>query len=342
MVAQEEGAGVTSGSAVMGLLVWFSISGPSERDEQGKRFTHPLWVNTDDLAQWFSELELDPHYLPTKINAVNAFRAASSKISAEYDLPLAGQRARLVVEEVRVDEVQIIRHINREVIDSRRVKTASDKVAELRFNRGRRNSSGRISGSETLTVHPRYTMPDFDKEILNAELTKFVERYKHMSSFRDDGDVRTILREYLRGLDAVAIEPSKGIYFVHLEHADILDRLAGLVSLIGPACTLRQLPLMDCFEAQQMVADAFDEQLEDEVRILLRDIARYLKGVGKGSIAPTKYSEFSNKYGKIKERRDTMSRDLNVTPSRGDQALSEARTLIAELVQRVDPTKRRR
>ena len=338
-----EAAGVTSSTSVMGLLVWFSIIGVSERDAHGKRFTQPLWVNTDDLARWFSELELDPLYLPTKINAVNAFRSASSKISAEYDLPVAGQRARLVVEEVRADNEQIIRHINREVVDSRRIKTASDKVAELRFNRGRRNASGRISGSESLTVHPRYTMPEYDKEILNAELAKFVERYEHQSSFRDDDDVRTILREYLRGLDAVAIEPSKGIYFVGLEHADILDRLAGLVSLVGPACALRQLPLMDCFEAQQMVADAFDEQLEDEVRILLRDVARCLQGIGKsGSIAPTKYSEFSNRYGKIKERRDSMSRELNTTPIRGDQALSEARTLIAELVQRVDPAKRRR
>src|SRR5664280_3130028 len=105
----------------IGALVWFSIAGTVTYID-GKRTTIPVSVSYEH----FDNLNLDPSFLPSPIRKVDAFRAASTAAKDNYPLPPEGQFAELLVREVTFELDQVIRHVMREVRDTRGEKLSYD------------------------------------------------------------------------------------------------------------------------------------------------------------------------------------------------------------------------
>ena len=109
----------------IGALVWFSIAG-TVTYVNNKRTTIPVSVSYETLKQHFDALNLDASFLPPPIRKVDAFRAASTAAKDNYPLPTDGQYAELLVREVTFDFDQVIRHVMREVRDTRGEKLSYD------------------------------------------------------------------------------------------------------------------------------------------------------------------------------------------------------------------------
>lgn len=310
----------------LGLLFWFTIAGAPGRDEDGRRVAGAVAVSNEDLTNWFTDLGLDPHYLPPQIAAINAFRTSSSRIAASYDLPVTGQRAKLVVEEVVSDPNQVRRYILREVTDSRHRKVWRDRAAELRYFKARRTSAGKIPGTERLRVIYRADLPALDRRIVEEQVELFQQRYELASNMRGDTDVRSMVRAYVRGLGAIMLA-EKGLYFIAAQHEQTIRALGQLLDRLGPGSSLHLCPLVDTPEQRDMIGAAMNRQTEDDAWALMTAIRRHSNGAT-GALSTTKVEEFTRTLGALTGRHAARLSWLGLSTERGDVALRLAQELI--------------
>lgn len=324
----------------IGSILWFSISGTVERAD-GKRSTVPVRVTHDQLEQWFEEFDLDKRFLPPRIAKVHAFRTACSEAVEKYALPTEGQTAELMVREVDFNPDFRIHHVIREVKDRRGKELAYEKVATLKFHRAPRTSKGKKStGAEFYKSAVMHGVSQLDRDHIEALLQRFDARYNDLCTNLQAQAIRGMIRNYVTALNAIAVKPSGGVYFIHASRQNTLDGLQKLVQRIGQGSTLHQLPLIDTVEQREMLTDAFQDEVEDDVRLLLKDIAEAnekAKAAGKGAkISPTKYADFSSRYTAITERAEEYTRVLGLAQGRAGAALELALDSVMEMATRID------
>lgn len=329
------------GLHTLGSILWFTIGGSTTYDAKGARVTAPLRVSYEAVEAAFSQLGLDPQFLPPRIRPIDCFRKATGGVTAEYaiesDIPDA--RVTLVVKEVNVTTEQVERHVIREIRDGRRQTIGHQKVAELKFFRGRRTAAGRVPGTEQFTSALRAGLPDEEREQLVRLIERAQGEYEALNAHLTSQAIRGILRAYLVHLHAVAVRPSGGIYFVSNDSMDVVIKLQDFVSGLGPGCALHQLPLVDTTEQRDMLTDAYQTEVEDDVRELMRDIVAYQEK-NADRVSGAKYAEFNVRYQAILERSDAYSSELGLAQERAAGALGTASMVLGELANHIDVRKR--
>jgi hypothetical protein len=332
----------------IGSILWFSIAGTIERAD-GKRTTVPVRVTHDQLETWFDELDLDKDFLPPRIKKVDAFRKASSQAVAEYPGPKDGQTTKLRVEEIDYNPEFVLRHILRDVHDKRTQTSTSAHVATLKFMRGGRTSAGVNASSQHykhsintnlielgLDQKPtgqRYPLPEADRKMIKQVIEEFDERYTDLAANLHSDAVRAVIRNYLASLNAIGVKPSGGVYFVHTSRQPTVDALQELVRRVGQGCTFHQLPLLDTLDQRQMLTEAFQTEVQDEVDKLLKEIAgANEKARSKGNkIPPAEYAKFMDAYQDIVSRSEEYTRVLGLAQGRAGVALETALDAVVEM-----------
>lgn len=318
------------GHDIIGSLLWYSITG---------------LVTNDQLADAFDACGLDANFLPRGISPANAFKSACtivSRANTAYPLAVNGQIASLEIKSITADAEQMVYHILRNVTDGKREKAHQDKVGEIRFNRGRRVQTGRVPGSESYRSIIRSGISPLDLEQVTSLIARFDATYLQLTTYRDSADVRTILREYLSELNAIAVKPQGALYFVGTEHQDILDRLQQFVRMINPENLFHQVPLVDTDEQRDMLGEAFTNQLLDEANGLIGKIRTYRDTIGRDPADARKYAAFRADYETILSRREDALERLDRTDARAAATLELLFNQISDLAKSANAATKRR
>jgi hypothetical protein len=342
----------------IGSLVWFSISGTVERPD-GKRTLIPVRVPHDTLKEWFDELDLDPRYLPPQPILANVFRRVTSDAKDEYKLSPGTEDEKTVklrVEEIDYNPEYILRHVMRDVIDPRKQNAITAHCATLKFLRAGRTSKGKRPGDtyKTETLHTlteigldgkptgnTFSLPKFEQDRVAQLIADINAAYADHSINLHSNVLRAVIRNYLVDLNAIAVKPQGAVYFVHNSRQPTIDSLQALVERIGQGCYLHQVPLLDTHEQRQMLTDAFQDEVQDDIRVLLADVAelnvRSKKAAGK--ISPKKYAECNTRLQNIMSRADEYTRVLGLAQGRSAAAIEMGLDVVMDLATRIDPTK---
>src|SRR5664279_2823997 len=180
----------------IGALVWFSIAGTVSY-VNGKRTTIPVSVSYETLKQHFDDLNLDASFLPSPIRKVDAFRAASTAAKDNYPLPTEGQYAELLAREVTFDPDQVIRHVMREVRDTRGQKLSYDHVATLKFFRGGRIAEGKRHPGDHYRTQILHGLAPLDREHVQNLVATFEANYTTLSESLQSQALRAVIRSYV-------------------------------------------------------------------------------------------------------------------------------------------------
>jgi len=321
----------------IGALVWFSIAGTVTYVD-GKRTTIPVSVSYETLKQHFDDLNLDASFLPSPIREVDAFRAASTAAKDNYPLPTDGQYAELLVREVTFDSDQVIRHVMREVRDTRGEKLSYDHVATLKFFRGGRIAEGKRHPGDHYRTQILHGLAPLDREHVQNLVATFEANYTTLSESLQSQALRAVIRNYVSYLNAIIVKPTGGVYFVHHSRQPTLDALQELVRRIGQGCSFEQFPLVNTHDSRQMLTEAFQSEVENACRELLAEIAALNeKARAHGDrINVKKYAEMNGRYQEVLSRSEEYTRVLGLSQGRAGAALELAMDSVMDLATRLD------
>lgn len=322
----------------IGSILWYSISGTIDRSG-GDRIQVPVRVTRDQLEAWFHELKLDDSFLPPRILKVDAFRKASSEAKRLYDLP-NDLKAELYVDEVESNPDYVLRHVMRKVRDPRQpndeAKLTTEYMATLKFFRGGRTSKAKRASGDHYKSRPRPGLNALDMKHVESMLAEIDDRYTDLSANLTEDKIRGVIRNYLVNLNAIGVKPSGAVYFVHTSRQDTLDALEELVHRIGQGCTFDQFPLLDGEKSRAMLTEAFQTEVEDDVRLLLGKIAEANDKAKGGKISPKTYAELNAKYQEVASRAEEYTRVLGLAQGRAASKLEMALETVMELAGRLD------
>jgi hypothetical protein len=244
-------------------------------------------ITPDQLALWFTELDLDNSFLPGEIRASDVFEKITGPAGVKrvYAIGEAqstyrrnqggdtGQTATLMVRHVSRDSNEIVRHVVREVRNAGAKALSYDShVATVIFRRDQDPKAAHSAGS--LQVVPdadeigRLGL-DEQREVLRM-LDEITEAMRNGRLFLSADRLRKMIRDYVESLNPVRIK--SGDYFVGRQHVQTLARLRDLVRRFQNKSAVTRIPLPDAYEQREMVINAFVTQTDEELRRLSAEI----------------------------------------------------------------------
>ena len=310
-------------SVLLGKLVLFTIT-----DEK---------ITRQVLESRFLALGLDTDMLPPEIKPIDAFKKATSEAKEKYPLP--GDRQAIVLcRDVNSTTEYVRRQITREVKDARARTLSYSKAIDCTFYRARtvtdQNGRQRVQkGSERVQIKIDPTNLDAAELAAVKQIAKNIEdRYSEYYSHLDGNRLRATVRDYLKHLNAIEIKG--GVYFVHINHSDELNRLSTLVSGLGGGCMMHTIPLVDIERERQMVALAFEREASESLQEIAQECAA-LKANRK-SISPTAYARIKQRYDAVVEKANehmvTLQVSHDITGAAAEVALKAVLDLQEELL----------
>jgi hypothetical protein len=306
---------------VLGNIVWFRINDGD--------------YSPSDIEDYFTRTGLNPGYLPSDIKPVRAYEKASSCLAGQqHEYPLPGHVfGNVLVREVTRDDMRVVRHIVREVRDSRRVKLHSASVAELIFDKAVRTGGQGVLDQNRTNVRSRLTddahqiLDPSEVPIINNLLAAFDADYTRRVNNHDGDKVRGVVRNYLGYLNAVMMKD--GVYFVHRSRQSDLDALNEFVRLLGNGCSLEQMPIPDLKRLRESVVEAFQVEAEKELTEVVVAIQK-LRATRK-RVGPDAYAKVRAQYDSVLLKAQEYTRTLHLTQDRTAGAAEVALDALTEL-----------
>ncbi|MEU3907969.1 DUF6744 family protein [Streptomyces goshikiensis] len=292
-------------------------------------------VTREDLAGWFTELDLDEDLLPPPVRYVDAFERVTGpdgvRVTYPLDDPAATgpasrhrrrrgrgelvRTATLMLRPVRRDGGQIVRHVVREIRDEERTSLKYDtRLATCTFERD--NSLNSPEGAGTLTIAENSSaiakLPEAEQTTVRQMLTDLDAAFRLRCTYLTSDKLRSVIRRYVEHLSAIKVRPTGGVYFVHRQHAQTLGALRDLVSRFGQGSHLVRVPLPDQDEMREMIIAAFTTKAKDELDALAKDIAAAQRG-GRAEDARRLYERFTALQAATNEHSELLSTSLDDT-----------------------------
>lgn len=314
------GAGDLPEDAFVGSLLWFTI-------------TKRARVTPQDVEKRFIAQNLDPRYIPSLIAPANAFRKATGPEAHEHGYTLAdGHEAKALLRQLPSDRESMTRVVVRERIDAAGKALDHLEVGRVTFYKAAR---GAKAGSERVrfTLHDD-RLQDGERANLEVYLNKVNADYETYKTYLYDQPLRQMVREYVEGLNAVSVRPSGGLYFIHRSRWDEVRRLQALVEGLHDGCTLVLAPLPDLPEMREMLVEAFQDEIVDDVTKLVEAIQAD-RAAGKAVKADT-ISKYSDTVRTIAARAEEHTRVLEVSQDRTAGALENAYMVLAGLASQIE------
>lgn len=251
--------------ALLGQLLWFTVSGAD--------------VNLEQARQALADLGLSDNALPKMLQPSGAFRRAVRDVGRRFR-EVDDTRSELLVRSVGDDGDKMYRHLMLERADYRtgqKRQVSYVKVGEITFTRGTRTKQGYTGHSVDVvdTSHNAGDLLPEEREWLDAALGGFQDRFQHLLTHMDSQAVRNYVRSEISRMDGVCVKESGGVYFIAQANAGDLKALNSWVKSVGSYSHL--VPLLDLTDQRQMIAQAFEEETVAEVQRMMDEIAAILR-----------------------------------------------------------------
>lgn len=298
----------------LGCVLWFAIDGSDEA----------LPVSGDQLAGWFAELGFDPVFLPRATLTIDAFRSASSNLSARY---FVGRREiTLGVRQTASNGGQVTRQIERTEVDETG-KVHTTRVAQLQFFRPRRVAGGRVKGSETIATMVHRGLEGRDRDEVTGLVDKFKARYEAFCRQTSVPAVRVMLRHMLAQHDGVLLRSAGGGYFLPADREDAVLRLRELTHRIGERIRVHVMPVPNHPEQLELVTEAIQDDVADRCDILIREIEDWLQANPDRGVPATKFRQWRNEARFVMDRMSAYA-DLYGPLPRAAALIEDVATLL--------------
>jgi hypothetical protein len=139
------------------------------------------------------------------------------------------------------------------------------------------------------------------------------------------------------GLNSVSLRSSGGVYFVHKSRRDTVLKLTSLINeRIGSGCRLHLMPLVDSGYQREMLTEAFQDEVEENVGKLLGKVAKLNEQYRGKNVPPAKYAEIQEAYSDTLSRSEEYTRVLGLAQDRAAVALELALDSIADVAMRLE------
>lgn len=315
-------AGMDEG-AFIGSILYFEFRQPK--------------VTREDLERWFVELGLSDSYLPLPIKPIEAFKRATG-VTAKHRYTLPGDlEVELFVEHISTDDDRITRYIIRRVLDAKGKEIAYNTVGEAVFYKAGRTTRQKGTGGESVKMQV-VGSPDAVDE---AEVRKFIDTmHKDYRFFYDHyyvQAIRDMVRNYITSLNAISVRSGGAVYFVHRSRWDTVNRLTELVNnKIGNGCRIHVMPLIDTDYQRDMLSEAYQDEVEQEVDKLLGKVAKVNESAKGKKVRPKDYAELQDAWQDLSSRSTEYTSIFNTRQERAATALEMALDALMEMATRID------
>jgi len=253
-------------------------------------------ISPEELEKRYANLGLDPKRLPNSIKPINAFEKATQSINGTNWTMADGTTATLLCREVVNDRGAMTRHLVREVRDGANVRLRHDTVAELIFYKAVAKDAGRDEGTQV----PRFTawphaMADEELPHVQEALLAIRNAYAQMTQFYDGQALRRTVRSYMLALDGIELKGS--VYFVPVEQADTVEKIAELLNDIGNGTEMQLMPLVDLPKQRTWVVEKFQTESVEKLKKLAGECNRVMNT--RKTITGDAYLKLKNEYDEV-------------------------------------------
>lgn len=219
---------------LLGRLCWYTV--------------HDKEVSINELKEHYSIVGLPAEFLPKPVRPIDAFRRATTELEATR-IPCGNNYfLNILIREVKTDPKVAIRHIVKEIVDSKNVRLQYSVTGEIVFERETNKICTRAFTDDTIT-----------KDLL----IKAEELYNKYKENYDGSHIRRLVRDILYRLNPVIVRPSGGVYFVPEEHAETLLKLKKLIQLLGSE--FFTIPLINDAETRDMILKKYVDQVTEQI-----------------------------------------------------------------------------
>lgn len=311
-------AGDLPEESFVGVLAWFTI-------------TKRARVTPAEVEARFAKLSLDPRYIPPLITSANAFRKATGPEAREQHYQLAdGHKAHAFLRSLPSDRESMTRVLVRERVDEDNKALDHVEVGRVVFYK-----ATRTGGAERVRFSlDDARLQDGERALLEPFLNQINADFETFKTYLYDQPLRQMVREYVEGLNAVSVRPSGGLYFLHRSRWEEIRRLTQLVESLHEGCTFVTSPLVDLPEMRDMLIDAFQDEIVDEVTKLVEDVNEKRR-VG-AKVTTELLAKYSNAVRLIASRAEEHTRILEVSQDRTAGALESAYAVLGGLASEVE------
>lgn len=291
-------------------------------------------VTRADLEAHFLDLDLNDDFIPPPLNPTDAYKRATGA-DARYKIENEqGQRTEYFVRDVDHDDDRIIRHIVREVRDSKGKRLEYDEVGEAIFYRASRTPGG---GHSILFKVHESDLSTWEQERVREFIDRMNNAFHFFTQFYYTQAIRDMIRKYIESLNAVPMRRGGAIYFVHVSRWDTIIKLVELVNdRIGYGCRLHMMPLIDTGYQRSMLSEAFQDEVEKQSDKLLGQIASLNEKYGGKKVPANKYAKIQAEWQDLTDRSEEYSRIFNRRQERSATALEMALDAVMEMATRID------
>ncbi|WP_422661615.1 DUF6744 family protein (plasmid) [Paenibacillus sp. EC2-1] len=283
-----------------------------------------LRIHKDELETLFVNNNMNTKkFLPGKIKPHDAYRRATKKAESTIDIDYLGEKkkARLLVREVRSDQNIVIRHLVREIVDSKNEQLAYNPVGKFILNR----KSDTMDISWDASYLDEYPYDQHVKQIK----TLFIE----WTEYHTRDTINNIVRRIISAMNHVAIMPNGKATFIPKTQRFALDSLIGLFEdlksfhLNNGESVIEIIPIIDTVEQREMVQKRIEAEISNDANELLADFSDLL---GEASLTPRLVKSYATKVTdlqiKLEEYEDLIHRKMGTIQNQLSDALSKIKT----------------
>lgn len=291
--------------ALLGSIIWFSISEADVELEQARKDLEALGLSTATLRK--------------RLRPIDAFKKASNTLAKNNIRSANGLESNIMVRPVGQDTESSHRHVILERVQTgkgKRRKLAYDGLVEMVYNRGTRKGDEVTGDSIEITVREPagLDLTDEERTWIEEKVPRIQAEFEHWCTHLDSHAVRTFVRDYINGLSGTLVKESGSVYFVRQSHADTIRALAQWVKSIGS--DFHHLPLIDLVDQREMIVEAFEQETLKETQRLSAELSKILSNPTR-TITEDTFNAYSTKaaelIAKTTEYEDMLGSKLDST-----------------------------
>jgi len=315
------GAGSLQADSFVGLLVMYSFRGARQAN-----------VARTAVEKQFADRDLDPNYIPPDPTAAQAFLNSTGEKARALSYRLGGQSYFAEMKPVGSDRETITRAVmSYRVVDKKHLE--GREVGTLTFFKQARGKPG--SERVRFSIHDDRLHGSDERPILEGWLNSIHADYNWYKTYLYDQPIRQMVQKYIEErLNGIKVLTSGGCYFVHRSRWDELRRLSEAVVALSPMFALNLCPLPDLPEMRDMIIEAYQDEIVDDVTSLVEKIEKFRASGRK--VTGEVVSEFSGDVRGIASRAEEHSRVLDVSQDRTAGALESAYAVLAGLASQIE------